>query len=51
MRHITSAEARKSFSFTLGESDESLLSNLCESYVKAQLEHGIPALDYWKSVK
>ncbi len=47
-RHIVSAEPKKIFSFTLPAEAEARLSDTAEAYVKAQLERGFSALDYYK---
>lgn len=51
MRHISGAESKKIFSFTLESASAKRLFVVCEAYVKAQLEHRFASLDYWKSVK
>ena len=51
MRHIVSAEAKKEFSFVIGEESERRLGNVCESFLRRQLDRAFYSLDYWKSVK
>lgn len=51
MRHISGAESKKIFSFSLNEISEKLLNKVCEAYIPAHLERKFYALDYWKSVK
>ena len=51
MRHITAAESKKIFSFSLEEKAEKQLGAICEAYAIAQLERRFSSLDYWKSVK
>lgn len=51
MRHIVSAPPKKEFSFVLPEEKEKKLSQLCETFVRRQLDKSFWSLDYWKSVK
>lgn len=51
LRHISGAESKKIFSFTLESAAAKRLSAVCEAYVQAQLERRFASLDYWKSVK
>lgn len=51
MRHISSAENKRIFSFALDEPSAKRLYTVCEAYVRAQLERRFSALDYWRSVK
>lgn len=51
MRHISSAENKKIFSFTLDEPSSKRLYTACEAYIRAQLERKFSALDYWRQVK
>ena len=48
MRHITCADMKKIFSFTLQPDALARLAQACERYVIARLERGFGALDYWK---
>lgn len=50
MRYICSAEAKKLFSFSIGESTARMLSELTETYLTTQLERGFSALDFYKSL-
>ena len=51
MRHIANAEAKKEFSFVIGEESERRLGGACESFLRRQLDRAFYSLDYWKSVK
>ena len=51
LRHISGAESKKIFSFTLEGAAAKRLYAACEAYVQAQLERRFASLDYWKSVK
>ena len=51
LRHISGADSKKIFSFTLDDAAEKKLNAACEAYVKAQLERRFSSLDYWKSVR
>ena len=51
IRHIANAEAKKEFSFVIGEESERRLGNACESFLRRQLDRAFYSLDYWKSVK
>ena len=51
MRHISGAESKKIFSFTLDDKAAKRLYTVCEAYVLAQLERRFSALDYWRQVK
>ncbi len=51
MRHISGAENKKIFSFSLDDKAAKRLYTVCEAYVLAQLERRFSALDYWRSVK
>ena len=51
MRHVSGADSKKIFSFTLGEAASKQFSSVCEAYIQTQLERRFSALDYWKSVK
>ncbi|MBP8640971.1 MAG: DNA repair protein RecO [Oscillospiraceae bacterium] len=51
MRHISSTENKKIFSFVLDESSSKRLNTVCEAYIRAQLERNFSALDYWRQVK
>ena len=50
MRHVSHAEEKKIFSFTLDETAQKRFYTVCEAYVHAQLERGFKSLDYWKKV-
>ncbi len=50
LRYITSAEAKRLFSFTLGKDALKRLSDVTEAYVLAQLERGFRTLDFYKSL-
>jgi len=51
MRHVSGADAKKIFSFTLDETASERFSRVCEEYLLAQLDRGFGTLDYWKAVK
>ncbi|NCB73728.1 MAG: DNA repair protein RecO [Clostridia bacterium] len=51
MRHISGAESKKIFSFSLDDKAAKRLYTVCEAYVLAQLERRFSALDYWRQVK
>ena len=51
MRHISSAPAKRVFSFVLPEAAEDRLSRVTEAFLRRQLDRGFPSLDYWKSVR
>ena len=51
MRHISGAESKKIFSFSLDDKAAKRLYTVCEAYVFAQLERRFSALDYWRQVK
>lgn len=50
MRYICFCHPKKLFSFQAGEETLTLLSQLTESYLCAQLERGFSALDFYKSL-
>lgn len=50
MRYITGCDYRKLFSFSLGEENVYLLSQLTEAYLTTQLERGFSTLDFYKSL-
>lgn len=50
MRHIISADMKRLLSFILGGEDMAALSEVCEDYVRFQLERGFGSLDYYKKV-
>jgi DNA repair protein RecO (recombination protein O) len=50
MRYIVRAEAKKVFSFTLGDASLQLLGNATETYLLTQLERGFSTLDFYKSI-
>lgn len=51
MRHIIGADNKKILSFTAGEQTLKRLSDVGEAFIRAQLDTGFSALDYWKKVK
>lgn len=51
MRYIVNADAKKLYSFTLGEKPLSELSRICEAYLLTQLGTGFRTLDYYKQVR
>ncbi len=51
MRHIVYSDAKKLFSFTLSDAGLEQLGDVCEQYLRTQLERGFASLDYWKKVK
>ena len=50
MRHVSAADPKRIYSFTLDEPSAARFSEACEEYVLAQLDRGFKTLDYWKSV-
>ena len=50
MRHVTGANAKKIYSFTLDEPSARRFQTACEEYVLAQLDRSFKTLDYWKGV-
>ena len=50
MRHVTEAEAKRIFSFSLDGDAAPQFEEACERYALAQLDRGFRTLDYWKSV-
>ena len=50
MRYITQCDAKRLFSFELGQENLIQLSQVTESYLCAQLERGFSALDFYKSL-
>ena len=50
MRHVTEAEAKRIFSFSLDGDAAPRFEEACERYALAQLDRGFRTLDYWKSV-
>lgn len=51
MRYIVSAEAKKLYSFTLGEKALSELARISEAYLITQLGTGFRTLNYYKQVR
>lgn len=51
IRHITSVETRRVFSFRLGEDALKNLATVCEKYVREQLEMNFKTLDFYKTFK
>lgn len=51
MRHVSSAPAKRIFSFTIPDAAGKQLADVCEAYAAVQLERGFGALDYWKSLQ
>ncbi|MCD7858993.1 MAG: DNA repair protein RecO [Firmicutes bacterium] len=50
MRYICSCEPKRLFSFRLGAENLQQLSQVTESYLLTQLEHGFSTLDFYKSL-
>ena len=50
MHYITTCDAKKLFSFSVGEDTIEQLSAVTESYLATQLERGFSALDFYKSL-
>jgi len=50
MRYITYCDAKKLFSFDLGEENLSQLAQITEAYLTTQLERGFSTLDFYKSL-
>ena len=51
LRHIINCDNKRVFSFSLGVDAAKRLYKASESYLKAQLDRGFPALDYYNSVR
>ena len=51
MRHIVSCNAKRLFSFHLGDQSLKELSDITETYLLTQLERGFFTLDFYKSLK
>ena len=50
LRYICFCDAKKLFSFTLGDDNLDKLSSLTEAYLTTQLERGFSTLDFYKSL-
>lgn len=50
MRYITYCDAKKLFSFSIGEEALGQLSSITEAYLTTQLERGFSTLDFYKSL-
>lgn len=50
MRYIAYCDAKKLFSFTLGQENMVQLSQITEAYLSTQLERGFSTLDFYKSL-
>ena len=50
MHYITTCDAKKLFSFQIGDDTIEQLSAITESYLSTQLERGFSALDFYKSL-
>lgn len=50
MRYITYCDAKKLFSFSIGEEALQQLSSITEAYLTTQLERGFSTLDFYKSL-
>ncbi len=50
MHYITTCDAKKIFSFEIGEENLNQLSSVSESYLTTQLERGFSALDFYKTL-
>ena len=50
MRYINGCDAKKLFSFQIGENTTEQLSTITESYLSTQLERGFSTLDFYKSL-
>lgn len=50
LRHICLAEDDKLFNFTLSEASTRRLGKVCETYLLANLDHGLKSLDFLKTV-
>ncbi len=51
MRHITTCELKKLFSFQLGDQSLKELADIAETYLLTQLERGFFTLDFYKSLR
>ena len=50
LQYLTACDAKKLFSFALGEENLEKLSTLTEAYLSTQLERGFSTLDFYKSL-
>ena len=50
MRYICYCDAKRLFSFDLGNESVKILSDITEGYLSTQLERGFSALDFYKSL-
>ena len=50
LQYLCSCEAKKLFSFSLGDGNLEKLSSLTEAYLTTQLERGFSTLDFYKSL-
>ncbi|MCQ2439343.1 MAG: DNA repair protein RecO [Oscillospiraceae bacterium] len=50
MRHVTHADAKKIYSFTLDAEAEKRFRYACEQFLLSQLDRGFGSLDYWRSI-
>ena len=50
MHYITTCDAKKLFSFSVGEDTIEQLSAVTDGYLATQLERGFSALDFYKSL-
>jgi DNA repair protein RecO (recombination protein O) len=50
MRHIVNSNPKKIFSFAIDAGAQKRLGEVCEAYVREQLERGFRSLDYYKSL-
>ncbi len=50
MRYITYCDAKKLFSFEIGQESLAQLSSITEAYLTTQLERGFSTLDFYKSL-
>ena len=51
MRHVVGAEAKKVFSFTLGDDSAGRFYRACEEYALTQLDRRFSTLDYWRAIQ
>ena len=50
MHYITTCDAKKLFSFQVGEETIEQLASVTESYLTTQLERGFSTLDFYKEI-
>lgn len=51
MRHISSCQGKRLFSFRLSERGQKQLGDVCEAFLLTQLERGFHTLDFYKQIR